>query len=189
MAIRVITLFNKPDYVQTAIECVRTQTRECKHIVASHDAFDWGDRFPPAAWVNWKWREAEPDDYCIWLSDDDWWHPTLIEELAGYLDRHPEANACYTASRHVLYDIDEGEIKYIRTLGGEHNAYHKERDPGGYIDGGQVLVRRSALDDVGYPYQLEDMKSRHCDANYLQRLSIYQFHRHSVKDNSRKNLL
>ena len=172
MAIRVMTLFNKPDYVQTAIECVRQQTRECVHHVMSDVCQDWGDKFPPSYFVNNQWKAADPGDYLIWLSDDDYWMPEFAETLAGFLDDNPEQQACYTASRHILYDIKEGETGEIRVLGGEHHFYDRWRTPQGMIDGGQVMVRRSALDRIEYPWQPETWDdSRYCDAHYLQKLA------------------
>ena len=45
--VRVVTLFNKPDYVQLAMQSVLDQTRtDYEHCVMSDNVRDWGGLFP-----------------------------------------------------------------------------------------------------------------------------------------------
>lgn len=171
--VRVVTLFNKHDYVREAIQSVLNQTRQdISHHVMSDNVRDWGGLFPPCVFVNEQWGQADKDDYCIWLSDDDYWYPRFVEVAAGYLDDHPNIQACYVGSNHVLYSLERGKVKDIRTLGGGKVIFDKHHPPAGMIDGGQVLVRRSALDLISYPYQPESQETaRLADSTYLTKLA------------------
>lgn len=173
--IRIVTLSNKPDYLQDCLECVRVQTRRAEHCVITDNCIDWGDRFPPSAWLNDQWQRADPGDYVTWLSDDDYIYPDAIERLAAYLDEHPDIQAVYGLGRHVLYERGRGVVKVIRFLGQYDGVFGMGNSPVGKIDGSQILVRRSALDSVHYPWQPEGYETaRICDG--LLTLKIAEKH-------------
>lgn len=171
--IRIVTLSNKPDYLQDCLECVRVQTRPAEHYVITDNCIDWDDRFPPSAWLNDQWQRAAPGDYVTWLSDDDYIYPDTVERLAGYLDAHPEHAAVYGIGRHVLYERGRGVVKIMRMLGGCSAVFDAGHSPVGQIDGAQVLIRRSALDSVPYPWQPEGHQmARICDGLLLLKIAM-----------------
>ncbi|KPJ87095.1 MAG: hypothetical protein AMJ53_18655 [Gammaproteobacteria bacterium SG8_11] len=169
--IRIVTLSNKPDYLQDCLEYVRCQDRPAEHYVITDNCVDWGDRFPPSAWLNDQWERAAADDYVCWLSDDDYMMPEFTARLAGYLDEHPEYMAVYGNARHVLYERGRGIVKFIRFLG--EGVYSSTRLPMGQIDGAQMMIRRSALDVIERPWQPEELDhARVCDGILLNKIAV-----------------
>jgi len=117
------------------------------------------------------------EDYICWLSDDDLLLPNYIADLAGYLDTHPEAECVYGGSRHVKIHPSLGE-QFIRNLPEESPfpVFSASYTPGWRIDGGQFMIRRSALERVPYPYYPEDPDpsvARVCDALFMDKIARY----------------
>ena len=158
MAVKILTLSNKPNLLKEARASVKAQTRKATHVVMVDKGRDWGGRYPPAVYYNEAAQACGMGDYISWLSDDDLLMPNYVETLAGYLDDHPDAGACYGFSEHWIYDA-EGMGRKYRILPPDgicHTFAVGGIDPLGVIDGGQFMVRRSVLDAVGYPYVPEN---------------------------------
>jgi len=152
--IHILTLFNKPDLVKEAIASVEAQTRrDLLHVVQEDKDRDWGDNYPPAVFYNEQARLAASGDYICWLSDDDLLKPDYCELLAGYLDAHSEVGCCYSGAIRNLRDAKGKEWEYCRYEAIE--TWGQTNLPGGHIDGGQMMVRRSILDQIPYPYTPE----------------------------------
>lgn len=158
-----------------AVGSVEAQTRhDYIHLVQPDTCRSWNGRYPPAVYYNEQAKVASAEDYISWLSDDDLLLPNYIADLADYLDTHPEAECVYGGSRHVRIYPNLGE-QFIRNLPEElpfpilSNAY----TPGWRIDGGQFMIRRSALEKVTYPYYPEDPDpsvARVCDALFMNKI-------------------
>ena len=159
-SICVLTLSNKPSLLPDARESVNSQQaavgRNIVHVVAiDGPEWDWpAGSYPPAVFYNRAARKASEDSYIIWLSDDDYFLPGALEAMASYLDDNPAAWAVYGGAKHVA--LHGGEEAFIRDLPQACvSRYDHDHDPLGQIDGGQVMVRRSALDYMAYPYTPE----------------------------------
>jgi GT2 family glycosyltransferase len=174
--IRIITLWNKPEYIQDAIDSVKAQTRQdIIHVMQKDEGIDWKGLYPPARWWNIQSFAASPDDYVCWLSDDDILLPNYVADLAGYLDKHPEAECVYGGSHHVQHH-PAFEDRFIRELPCSlpFPLLNSSYTPGYRIDGGCFMVRRTALNRVPYPYCPEGLDTaRVCDAVYMDKLVQY----------------
>lgn len=174
----VMTLSNKPDLLPQARASVEAQSvaqgRMVTHVVGI-DGPDWewpSNVYPPAMYYNRTAHKAKANAYVIWLSDDDLLLPGALEAMASYLDNHPQAQAVYGGARHVA--LQDGEETFIRDLPViPVGRYDGNYDPMGQIDGGQVMVRRSALDMMSYPYTPEaaDGSERVNDGTLLRRMA------------------
>lgn len=175
MAIKIITLSNKLDYLPQAVASVKTQTRKCTHIILE-DTGEWDGRYGPAVFYNEEAKKAKPGDYVAWLSDDDLLLPDYVEALAGALDEHPEWSAVYGRSLHIDYSLEHGWTTIRRPLpeSPEMPIYTADRLPLGKIDGGQFMVRRSALDEIEYPYAPEEVNewTRVSDGLLMNKLAV-----------------
>ena len=170
----VITLTNKPDLVQEAIASVKAQTRECVHLVEV-DSGQYKGRYPPAVHYNVISKQCSADDYISWLSDDDLMLPNFVADLAGMLDIHPEYGCVWGWSMHVVLNKN-GTTTNIRPLPQDGNfmqVFNAANEAIFKLDGGQIMVRRSVLDKISYPYQSEDTgePSRRCDGFLMNKIA------------------
>ena len=171
----IVTLSNKPALLPEAIASVMAQTRPCRHIWAFDGAQDWAGRYPPAVWANQEWGRCDLDDYVAWLSDDDVLLPNYAADLAGHLDAHPEHMAVYGLSQHVTYDPATGIEVPMRVLplGDRAQVFDASNRPLCKLDGGQVMVRRSALEQLPRPWVPEKIDgARVCDGAFLDKLAL-----------------
>ena len=179
----IITLANKPKYLSDAIASVEAQTRrDFRHVVQMDEGIGWGGRYPPAAFWNETAKAANPGDYICWLSDDDLFLPNYIEDLAGYLDANPEIACCYGGNLVEVWG-EGGKIMDAESLPREgYVVYNSGWLPACRIDGGQFMVRRSALDLLEWPWCPEEasddptisamsLPSRYCDAIYMNKIA------------------
>lgn len=167
-----ITLANKPALLLDALMSVARQTRRDVQHVVEFDCGQYGAGiYPPAVAFNRIVSErSRPDDYVAWLSDDDVWEPTYVEQLAGYLDTHPDVGACYGGTRIVAYEPGQPE-RPIRDIPAER-AFTVGAWPSCQIDGGQVLVRRSVLNRLAAPWVPETLADCHTsDGSFLNRVA------------------
>lgn len=167
--IYVITLSNKPDLLPDAIESVRQQTRPAVHVVGYDTCWEWANRYPPAAFYNDIVQGLSWYDYVVWLSDDDILHPEFVATLAAGLDGGHDA--VYCPARHVL--VDEDGERLHRMLP-EHRlpVFNSQNQPSGKLDGGQIMVKASALQSLGFPYAPEEhTTARYADGILLNRLA------------------
>lgn len=180
----IITLANKPKYLRDAVASVEAQTRrDFRHVIEMDDGSrDWGGRYPPAVFWNEMAKAAGPEDYICWLSDDDLLLPNYLEDLAGRLDQHPEV-ACYYGGSQVEVWDEKGKVLNAEFLPREgYVMYGNGWTPGCRIDGGQFMIRRSALDLLEWPWCPEiasddptapaiALPSRYCDAQYMNKIA------------------
>lgn len=109
-------------------------------------------------------------EYVCTFYDDDRWHPTFVERMAGYLDDHPDELAVWCSQNRIRLDPDGRE-----TLVGVIEASGPKR-PGQWdcqVDGGQVMFRREVLDKIGDPWLPESPDNaicRHSDGIFLEKL-------------------
>lgn len=109
-------------------------------------------------------------DYVCTFYDDDRWHPTFVERMAGYLDEHPDQLAVWCSQNRIRLNHDGTE-----QLIGVIPAVTAKR-PGQWdcqVDGGQIMFRREVLDQIGDPWLPEDPTDavcRHSDGIFLEKL-------------------
>lgn len=174
--IRIITLSNKPDYIPEAVASVMAQTRrDYEHTVEMDFHRNWHDRYPPAVMYNEWVRLAPQDAYISWLSDDDLLLPNYVADLAGCLDEHPEFGCVYGGSTHIIHEPPNPD-RVIRNLPCEWPflVLHAGFTPGYKIDGGQFMIRRSALEKIPYPWYSESTEGAGvCDADFMNKIVQY----------------
>ena len=91
------------------------------------------------------------------------------------MDGHLEVECVYGQSKHVMFHPKFGE-RFIRNLPAEWPlpVLNASLTPGWRIDGGQMMIRRSALERIPYPYYPEGHETaRVCDAHYMDKLVQY----------------
>jgi len=168
--IRIITLYNKPDLVKEAIASVEAQTRrDFVHIVQEDKGRDWGDCYPPAVFFNEQAWIAHPEDYLCWLSDDDLFLPNYVADLAGYLDANPALGCVYGGAEQYLC-MPPAEPRFHRAFLAEQ-VFDRRHEAAGVIDGGQIMVRRSILDRISYPYAPEKEMARCSDGVLMNKIA------------------
>jgi len=180
----IITLFNKPKYIDDAFASVEAQTRrDFVWAVREDKGIDWRGRYPPAVFWNEQMEAAGMDDYCCWLSDDDLLLPNYVEDLAEFLDAHPEIMACYGGSQVETWN-ENGKVMDAEFLPhGGYRVFDKDWSPSCKIDGGQLMVRRSALEEIERPWVPEGttadpnahpitVQERYCDGLFANKLAV-----------------
>jgi GT2 family glycosyltransferase len=175
VTIHVITVSNKPKYLEECKRSVKAQTRKdvVHHVVRDSDR-DWGGMYGPSVYYNEIIKSLPPEDYFCWCSDDDLQAPNFAEDLGGFLDSHPSVGACFGRGDWYIYDTDSGYVSgriggYPTVLVDQFDVNHT---PYSRLDGGCVLIRKGAIKDMEYPYSPEDPATFHLsDGNWLVRLS------------------
>lgn len=108
--------------------------------------------------------------YVCMAYDDDLHGPAFIEKMAGYLDDHPDARAVWCSQARARLD-DAGNTVVI----GQIEATGP-KSPGMWdcqVDGGQVMMRRDVLDEIGDPWLPESPElgsCRHSDGIFLEKM-------------------
>lgn len=133
-----MTSYNKYDYVGKSIESILNQTFEDFELILMDDNSDdrtqkviesylQDDRIKYyrsdvttieertritryAHLIN-KGIEMASGEYITYITDDNVHKPTRLEKMVNYLDQHPDANICYSASKVFFLDHDGGVIK------------------------------------------------------------------------------
>ena len=84
-------------------------------------------------------------DYICFLDDDNRKHPGYCEQMSQYLDKHPQYDAVCCFSD--VIDLKGNQLKQLRfPLGFNKENILKSN----YIDSGEIMIRRSVFDKVGY---------------------------------------
>lgn len=140
----IMPLYNKAPYVYKAVESVVSQTyKDWELIVVDNGSTDGSgdivasipdsrirtirleDNIGPGGARNHGVEKSTAPWICF-LDADDWWQPTFLEEMAGLIERHPDAGIYGTgywivkngrkrlAPIGVDKDFNEGEINYCR---------------------------------------------------------------------------
>ena len=140
----IIPLYNKAPYVRKAVESVVGQTYgEWELLIVDNGSTDGSseiaagftdprirllrleENIGPGGARNHGVKESTAPYICF-LDADDWWEPTFLEEMAGLIERHPEAGI-YGTSYYIVKngrkrmapigvdnDFTEGEINYCQ---------------------------------------------------------------------------
>lgn len=106
--------------------------------------------------------------YMCTFYDDDRYLPRFMEVMAGYLDRHPNAEAvwCTQLLARLEQDGTETTIGIRSADGPKFGASFDCR-----VDGAQVMWHTAALDRIGDPWLPEDPEScGHSDGIFLDKL-------------------
>lgn len=151
----------------------------CHDMYAGHPLIEWvttgelpglAQRRCPVAWAaNQAIRAGlARGRYMCTFYDDDLYRPEFMEQMAGYLDAHPEARAVWCSEDRVSVGSDGTSVLEARIPADGPRA-------GGWdcqVDGAQVMWRREVLDDIGDPWLPEDPGDtcRHSDGIFLERL-------------------
>lgn len=140
----IMPLYNKAPYVRKGVESVVEQTfKDWELIVVDNGSTDGSgeivsefsdsrirmirleENIGPGAARNRGVAESTAPRICF-LDADDWWEPTFLEEMAGLIERHPDAGIYGTgyyivkngkkrvAPIGVEEGFTEGEINYCR---------------------------------------------------------------------------
>jgi glycosyltransferase involved in cell wall biosynthesis len=174
----ILTLANKPKYLPEAVASLDAQTRrDFRHVLRLDDGSrDWEGRYPPAVFFNEQAYICNQDDYIYWLSDDDLFLPNCLADLAGYLDVHPEIGCCYGGSRVELLFEDGSPSAPPQVLPAEGwPIFDAGFLPGCRIDEGMIMVRRSVLGQIEYPWMDEDphpWRARLTDAHVMNKIAV-----------------
>jgi glycosyltransferase involved in cell wall biosynthesis len=105
--------------------------------------------------------------YMCTFYDDDRYHPTFFERMAGFLDDHPEAPAVWCSQNRIRLDPDGSEhlVGVIAATGPKSAGWDCQ------VDGGQIMWRASLLDLLGDPWIPEGVADcRHSDGLFLEKL-------------------
>lgn len=100
--------------------------------------------------------------------DDDRWHPTFVEKMAGALEADPDVRAVWCSQRRIWLHPDGREDVFgvIAATGPRHGAVNDCR-----VDGGQVMWRAELLDLIGDPWIPEAPSTcYHSDGLFLDKL-------------------
>jgi hypothetical protein len=167
MAVWVLTLWNKRELIGDAVRSLWDQAtrRRVVHVCEQDVGQYAGQGYPPGVFYNAIVANIPPEDYIAWLSDDDVLLPDYVEALAGYLDEHPEANACYGQLERWALAEDGRTWKLGDLPGGP--IYGIQGMPCCNIDGGQVMYRGQVLDRIDPPWHPMTMQACHVSDGLL----------------------
>ena len=139
----IIPLYNKASYIRKAVESVVGQTFGDWELIVVDDGSTDGGSEVVKSFSDSRIRLVQQENagvsaarnkgvamatapYITFLDADDWWEPTFLEEMAGLIERHPNAGIYGTgyyivkngkkrvAPVGVDNDFKEGEINYCR---------------------------------------------------------------------------
>ncbi|MBQ3307375.1 MAG: glycosyltransferase [Bacilli bacterium] len=185
----VIPVYNGSNYMKEAIDSALAQTYPNIEILVVNDgstddgttdriAKSYGDKIRyfekenggVSTALNLALKEMT-GDYFSWLSHDDKYYPTKIEEQLSYLEKLPKNTILYTD-----YDVINENGDIISTVINNHRLLQKKPDYAvlrGAVCGVSLLIPKKAFDDYG----LFDEKYR-CIQDYLkwyEMMKTYQF--------------
>jgi hypothetical protein len=105
--------------------------------------------------------------YMCAFYDDDRYHPTFMERMAGFLDDNPDAPAVWCSQNRIRLFPDGSEelLGVIAATGPKSVGWDCQ------VDGGQIMWRTLLMDDIGDPWIPEDPgECRHSDGLFLEKL-------------------
>jgi len=123
--------------------------------------------YPTAVILN-KYFDCMRGEYVFYLSDDDLIAPNCLQAMVEPLEAHPDWMVVYAglediaADGHLIKRIDADRVIYA--------PYVVDC----VLDGGQVMIRKSAFGQVEKPYYDEnplEPVARHCDGTFLTKFS------------------
>ena len=153
----------------------------CHDMYAGHPLIEWvttgerpglAQRACPVAWVTNQVIRAGliRGRYMCTFYDDDLYHPAFMEEMAGYLDAHPDARAVWCSQDRVHMAPDGTETLAGRIAADGPRSGHAFDC---MVDGAQVMWHTEMLGKIGDPWLPEDPADaacRHSDGIFLDRL-------------------
>ncbi len=169
MTVYILTLSNKPDLLPEACASVAAQTRlaDVVHLIQRDAGRDWGGRYPPAVFINEMLPTLPVDAYWTFFADDDLLCPNFIADLAGYLDSHPEAMACYGGGIVITHNPPEPDREMMRFAATQYIGNGDSTVC--RVGSGMSLARVGAsLQIPRYPEDAETDRARVCDGIWLQ---------------------
>lgn len=138
----IIPLYNKAPYVRKTVESVLGQTFGDYELIIVDNGSNDGSHEIVAAFTDHRIKIVRLEEnvgvsnarnkgvslasapHITFLDADDWWEPTFLEEMAGLIDRHPDAGI-YGTSYYIVKNgkkrlapigvdegFEEGEINY-----------------------------------------------------------------------------
>jgi hypothetical protein len=128
---------------------------------------------PVAHWTNYVLKTGMiKGRYFCTFYDDDLYHPTFMEKMAGYLDTHPNCDAVRCSERWAKIDTS-GKRKPTTILRADCVLKRGDRFDQ-VVDGMQVMMRTEAVLRIPYPYLREDASEcRHSDGVFFERLALF----------------
>lgn len=188
--------FNKPHYVLEALWSVFNQTyTDWEHLVLDNSTDGKTDKklalldrnykvniqyldFSPGfrqdyyvtAYLLNTWLPKLKGDFIFYLSDDDIIKPECFEKCINAFAQHPDWSVLYFGMRSVRGSFEKGweENGFI----GAVDIIKVGDGADCRIDGGQVMIRKSALEQLEKPYFSTSWKdASHCDGIFLTRLN------------------
>ena len=180
--VRILTLSNKPDLLVEAKASVARQTRQAglTHVIAIDDGtHDWAGRYPPNVWINEMAENADSEDYLLFLSDDDLLLPNAVEDLAGYLDAHPDVMACYGGGTMNVYDPPKKDRRFAHVPA--EQDYDGKQSLAGRVGSGMTMWRTKAWREVGPLPEYADGQTSLSDGIWFtalaRRFGLYAIHK------------
>lgn len=160
-----------------------TEMRRVHAEYAGHPLVVWvttgerpglGGRACPAAWTQNQVIRAGllRGRYFTLFYDDDLYLPEFAEQMAGFLDEHPEANAVWCSQEQQRQEGDGFVTETFRVA----NCVKVAGQFDCQVDGGQVMMRTSLLGKVGDPWVPEEMEARSCshiDGLLFERTAVH----------------
>lgn len=126
--------------------------------------------YPTALILNEYYPKAN-GEYIVYLSDDDFFYPNLLDEVNKFFDARPDASAVYVSLKTMNEQPDGSfhQVNYIEA--------NKARGKGTtetlncQVDGGQVIHKKSCLDQVEQPFFAPKYPDAGiCDGLFLDKL-------------------
>jgi glycosyltransferase involved in cell wall biosynthesis len=111
--------------------------------------------------------------YIFYISDDDLAMPTCFEQAAGFLDQNPDIGACWFSLRRTTASHPgdpgrfDGEVITADGVRGLHTVCDR-------VDGGQIMHRKSCLDEMTWPWFEENpgIAAGHWDGLFMDKLVV-----------------
>lgn len=201
----VTSTYNRAEIVRQAIESLLRQTYtrwqmcivgDCTpdhtaEVVASYgdprlEFYNLPVKSPPRSHgslaKNHALQNMARGEWIGYLDDDDRFLPNYLEEMMGYLERHPEADFLYCRCRYL--DKKTGKRIWGNPFQRWLHGYSREKlKRYNFIDTDCVVHRKRLLEEVGYwdpnyyfdDYELWLRMSERCDFHYLNKVLAEKF--------------
>jgi len=123
----------------------------------------------PAVILNEYMAKADPEDYILFIADDDYIEPTCLEKLAGLLNSNQDINVVY--GRMNGYVLEGDTFVPWRVLQA-NRVWEKGSVLDCILDGGQMIFRKKCLDVLSKPWynELNNADASHCDGLFMNKL-------------------
>lgn len=153
--------------------CMNLQHRDQRVTLFSEEVA-YGERYKfyrPSMLMN-KYFPLILTNYFCWLSDDDVWEPTYLEDLAGALDTHRDWDVVYGGAQ-VLEQTKTGWRTTITLPEHFDRTYDENNMPCFHIDGGSIVQTKRSYDCIrlsGWQFPTDDTHT-FADGLYMNELA------------------